>query len=94
MIALRSNDLQNIAYRSIRHPTFRRCPIFWQLLEKKGFTEVLPDDVVDFSPRYLRNTAVISTVSTDDQGHWVKITDFVLCFHVYAASFICLNWLG
>lgn len=69
-------------------PTFRQCPDILAALEEKGFTEVAPDGMVDFSSHYLRSAAI---VSTDYQGHCIKITDFALRFHVYGRIFHLLQ---
>src|SRR5580692_2704429 len=44
--------------------------------DEKGFTDVLLDGLVDFQSEYLRNTAVVITVLTDEKGGAVRITDF------------------
>jgi GH15 family glucan-1,4-alpha-glucosidase len=60
-------------------PRFDSDPIFCRLVagdEEKGFTDVVLDGMVDFQSEYLRNTAIVSTVLTDQQGGAVRITDF------------------
>ena len=61
------------------YPRFDSDPIFCRLVagsEEKGFSDVVLDAMVDFQSEYLRNTAVVSTVLTDEQGGAVRITDF------------------
>jgi GH15 family glucan-1,4-alpha-glucosidase len=61
------------------YPRFDSDPVFCRLVsgeEEKGFTDVLLDGLVDFQSEYLRNTAVVITVLTDEQGGAVRITDF------------------
>jgi GH15 family glucan-1,4-alpha-glucosidase len=60
-------------------PRFDSDPIFCRLLsgdDDKGFSDVLLDHMVDFHSEYLRNTAIVSTVLTDEHGGAVRITDF------------------
>ncbi len=54
-------------------------PVFCRLVsgdEEKGFCEVVVEGAVDFKSEYLRNTAIVSTLITDQQGAAVRITDF------------------
>jgi GH15 family glucan-1,4-alpha-glucosidase len=60
-------------------PRFDSDQIFCRLLsgdDDKGFSDVLLDHMVDFHSEYLRNTAIVSTVLTDEHGGAVRITDF------------------
>jgi len=60
-------------------PRFDSEPIFCRLLagdEEKGFSDVVLDQMVDCQSDYLRNTAVVSTILTDQRGGAVRITDF------------------
>src|SRR5579863_6387165 len=60
-------------------PRFDGDPIFSRLLsadQEKGFTDVVLDGMVGYTSDYVRNTAVVATVLTDDKGGAVKITDF------------------
>jgi Cytochrome P460/Domain of unknown function (DUF5911) len=53
------------------YPRFDGDPTFSRLLaggQEKGFCDVLLDGMVDFSSEYVRNTAIVSTVLTDDEG--------------------------
>src|SRR5271156_6615607 len=61
------------------YPRFDGDPIFSRLLaggEEKGFCDVVLQGVVDFSSEYVRNTAIVSTVLTNDEGASIRITDF------------------
>jgi GH15 family glucan-1,4-alpha-glucosidase len=60
-------------------PRFDGDPVFCRLLagnEEKGFTDVVLDGMVEYKSEYVRNTAVLSTVLTDNNGGAVRITDF------------------
>jgi GH15 family glucan-1,4-alpha-glucosidase len=60
-------------------PRFDAEPVFCRLLsgaDEKGFTDVVLDRMVDYQSNYVRNTAVVSTVLTDQHGGAVRITDF------------------
>ena len=60
-------------------PGFDGDPIFCRLLaggEEKGYSDVVLEDEVDFQSEYLRNTAVVSTLLTDQRGGVVRVTDF------------------
>jgi GH15 family glucan-1,4-alpha-glucosidase len=68
------------------HPRFDGDPIFSRLVagdEEKGFCDVLLDGMVDLVSEYVRNTAVVSTVLTDDKGGSIRITDFAPRFREY-----------
>src|ERR1700678_4804085 len=72
------------------YPRFDSDPVFSRLLagdEEKGFSDVVLDGMVDFSSEYVRNTAVVSTVLTDQEGGSVKITDFAPRFRAYDRIF-------
>src|SRR5438552_13012621 len=61
------------------YPRFDSDPIFCRLVsgsDEKGFTDVILHETADFQSEYLRNTAVVQTVLTDQQGGAVRITDF------------------
>src|SRR5215469_15555704 len=61
------------------YPRYDGDPIFSRLLagnEEKGFTDVVLDDMVEYTSEYLRNTAIVSTILTDSRGARVRITDF------------------
>jgi GH15 family glucan-1,4-alpha-glucosidase len=67
-------------------PRFDGDPIFSRLLagdEEKGFCEVVLHGMVEHSSEYVRNTAIVSTVLTDDKGASVRITDFAPRFFEY-----------
>jgi GH15 family glucan-1,4-alpha-glucosidase len=72
------------------YPRYDGDPIFSRLLagnEEKGFTDVVLDDMVEYSSEYLRNTAVVSTILTDSRGARVRITDFAPRFRHYERIF-------
>ncbi|HET9273439.1 MAG TPA: trehalase-like domain-containing protein, partial [Methyloceanibacter sp.] len=61
------------------YPRFDGDPVFSRLLagdEEKGFCDVVLDDMVDYTSDYERNTAIVSTVLTNNQNASVRITDF------------------
>jgi GH15 family glucan-1,4-alpha-glucosidase len=67
-------------------PRFDGDPIFSRLLagdEEKGFCEVVLHGMVAHSSEYVRNTAIVSTILTDDKGASVRITDFAPRFFEY-----------
>ena len=71
-------------------PGFDGDPIFCRLLagaEEKGYSDVVLEDAVDFQSEYLRNTAVVSTLLTDQRGGVVRITDFAPRFRQYGRVF-------
>ncbi|HWU56705.1 MAG TPA: glycoside hydrolase family 15 protein [Rhizomicrobium sp.] len=60
-------------------PRFDGDPVFSRLLagdEEKGFCDVLLDRQVQAASHYERNTAIVSTVLTAEDGAQVRITDF------------------
>src|SRR5438094_4537996 len=60
-------------------PRFDSDPVFSRLLagdEEKGFCDVLLDRQVQASSHYERNTAIVITTLTAEDGAQVKITDF------------------
>jgi GH15 family glucan-1,4-alpha-glucosidase len=72
------------------YPRFDGDPIFSRLLagdEEKGFCDVVLEGMVGFSSDYVRNTAVVSTVLTNDKGASVRITDFAPRFREYDRIF-------
>jgi GH15 family glucan-1,4-alpha-glucosidase len=61
-------------------PRFDADPVFCRLLagdEEKGFTDVVLDGLVDIKSDYIRNTAVLVTILTDDKGNAIRITDLL-----------------
>ncbi len=71
-------------------PRFDSDPVFSRLLagnEEKGFSDVVLDGMVDFQSEYVRNTAIVSTVLTDQQGNAIRITDFAPRFRQYGRMF-------
>jgi GH15 family glucan-1,4-alpha-glucosidase len=72
------------------YPRFDGDPIFSRLLagdEEKGFCDVVLEGMVEFSSEYVRNTAIVSTVLTDDKGASIRITDFAPRFLEYDRIF-------
>ena len=72
------------------YPRFDGDPVFCRLLagdEEKGFSDVVLDGMVDFSSDYERNTAVVSTVLTNDENASIRITDFAPRFRNYDRIF-------
>jgi GH15 family glucan-1,4-alpha-glucosidase len=60
-------------------PRFDGDPVFCRLLahdEEKGFSDVVLDGLVDAQSEYLRNTAIVTTVLTAEDGSAIRITDF------------------
>jgi GH15 family glucan-1,4-alpha-glucosidase len=72
------------------YPRFDGDPIFSRLVaggEEKGFCDVVLEGMVEFSSDYVRNTAIVSTVLTNDKGASVRITDFAPRFREYDRIF-------
>jgi GH15 family glucan-1,4-alpha-glucosidase len=72
------------------YPRFDGDPIFSRLLaggEEKGFCDVVLQSMVNFSSEYVRNTAIVSTLLTDDKGASIRITDFAPRFREYDRIF-------
>ena len=60
-------------------PRFDSDPVFSRLIagdEEKGFADVLLDRQVDAKSSYDRNTAIVTTILTADDGARVRIIDF------------------
>jgi GH15 family glucan-1,4-alpha-glucosidase len=60
-------------------PRFDSDPVFSRLIsgdEEKGFSDVVLDRLVHSQSSYDRNTAVVTTILTAEDGAQVKITDF------------------
>ena len=72
------------------YPRFDGDPVFCRLLagsEEKGFSDIVLDEMADYRSDYVRNTAVVSTVLTDQKGGSIKITDFAPRFRIYDRLF-------
>ena len=72
------------------YPRFDGDPIFSRLVaggEEKGFCDVVLEGMIDFSSEYVRNTAIVSTVLTNDKGASIRITDFAPRFREYDRIF-------
>ena len=64
-------------------PHFDSDPIFSRLLagdEEKGFCDIKLTGLAETQSRYVRNTAVVETILTDEHGAKVRVTDFAPCF--------------
>jgi GH15 family glucan-1,4-alpha-glucosidase len=71
-------------------PRFDANPVFCRLLandEEKGFSDVVLDGLADVQSEYVRNTAIVTTVLTDDKGAAVRITDFAPRFRNFNRTF-------
>ena len=72
------------------YPRFDGDPMFCRLVagdEEKGFSDVVLDGMVPSQSEYLRNTAIVTTVLTDQQGGAVRITDFAPRFRNFGRMF-------
>jgi GH15 family glucan-1,4-alpha-glucosidase len=72
------------------YPRFDGDPIFCRLVagdEEKGFSDVVLEGIVSCQSDYLRNTAIVNTVLTDQQGGAVRITDFAPRFRNFGRMF-------
>jgi len=72
------------------YPRFDGDPVFCRLVagaEEKGFSDVLLDGIASSTSSYLRNTAIVSTVLSDQAGGAVRITDFAPRFRNYGRVF-------
>jgi GH15 family glucan-1,4-alpha-glucosidase len=71
-------------------PRYDGDPVFCRLVagdEEKGFTDVVMDRQVALQSDYERNTAIVSTILTDDEGGAVRITDFAPRFPQFGRQF-------
>jgi GH15 family glucan-1,4-alpha-glucosidase len=67
-------------------PRFDGDPIFCRLLsgeEEKGFADVRLKDLASSDANYLRNSPVLQTILTDQNGAQIRITDFAPRFKNY-----------
>jgi GH15 family glucan-1,4-alpha-glucosidase len=72
------------------YPRFDADPIFCRLVagdEEKGFSDVVLEGMVKYQSEYMRNTATVTTVLTDQQGGAVRITDFAPRFRNFGRMF-------
>jgi len=72
------------------YPRFDGDPIFCRLVsgqEEKGFSDVVLDDMAEFSSEYVRNTAIVATTLIDSHGGKIRITDFTPRFRQYERVF-------
>jgi len=71
-------------------PRYDGDPVFSRLLsgdEEKGFTDVVLDGQVETTSDYVRNTALVVTELTDNNGAKVRVTDFAPRFQIYGRTF-------
>jgi len=71
-------------------PHFDSDPVFSRLLagdEEKGFCDVVLAGLVETESRYVRNTAIVETILTDDKGSKVRTTDFAPRFDLFERQF-------
>jgi GH15 family glucan-1,4-alpha-glucosidase len=71
-------------------PRFDADPVFSRLLagdEEKGFSDVVLDGMTHYESDYERNTAIVSTVLSDDRGNAVRVTDFAPRFRQFGRMF-------
>ena len=71
-------------------PRYDGDPVFSRLLsgdEEKGFTDVVLDGQVETTSDYVRNTALVVTEITDNNGAKVRVTDFAPRFQIYGRTF-------
>ncbi len=71
-------------------PRFDADPVFSRLLagdEEKGFSDVVLDGMTHYESDYERNTAIVTTVLSDDRGNAVRITDFAPRFRQFGRMF-------
>ena len=71
------------------YPRFDGDPAFCRLLagdDEKGFCDVVLDRLADIQSEYVRNTAVVTTVLTDQDGAQIRITDFAPRFRNFGRT--------
>jgi GH15 family glucan-1,4-alpha-glucosidase len=71
-------------------PRYDGDPVFCRLIsgaEDKGFTDVLLDKMTASTSDYVRNTAVVVTELTDEDGGKVRVTDFAPRFQAFGRTF-------
>src|ERR1700759_423167 len=71
-------------------PRFDGDPVFSNLLsgdEEKGFCDVVMAKMVSCESQYVRNTAVVETLMTDEDGAQVRVTDFAPRFQRFERTF-------
>ena len=71
-------------------PYFDSDPVFSRILagdEEKGFCDVALSGLVETESSYLRNTAIVETLLTDDQGARLRVTDFAPRFDRFERTF-------
>jgi GH15 family glucan-1,4-alpha-glucosidase len=71
-------------------PRYDGDPVFCRLIagaDEKGFTDVLLDKMAASTSEYVRNTAVVVTELTDEDGGKVRVTDFAPRFQAFGRTF-------
>ncbi len=71
-------------------PRFDGDPVFSRLLagdEEKGFSDVVMAKMAKCESRYVRNTAIVETLMTDEDGATLRITDFAPRFERFERTF-------
>ena len=71
-------------------PRFDSDPVFSRLLagnEEKGFCDVVMAGMRECEANYIRNTAIVETIMTDESGAQVRITDFAPRFDRFERTF-------
>jgi GH15 family glucan-1,4-alpha-glucosidase len=71
-------------------PRFDGDPVFSRLLagdEEKGFTDVVMVNMARCEAHYIRNTAIVETIMTDESGAVLRITDFAPRFERFERTF-------
>ena len=71
-------------------PRFDGDPVFSRLLagdEEKGFTDVVMANMVRCEAQYVRNSAIVETIMTDESGAMLRITDFAPRFERFERVF-------
>jgi GH15 family glucan-1,4-alpha-glucosidase len=71
-------------------PYFDSDPVFSRLLagdEEKGFCDVILEGRVETQSHYVRNTAIVETIFTDERGAKVRISDFAPSFERFEREY-------
>jgi len=71
-------------------PTFDGDPVFSRLVAgdaEKGFCDVVLDRLASSKASYMRNSAIIVTILTDEAGNAVRIVDFAPRFKLHGRIF-------
>ena len=71
-------------------PYFDSDPVFSRLLagdEEKGFCDVILEGRVETQSHYVRNTAIVETIFTDERARKVRISDFAPNFERFEREY-------